>query len=186
MAPDRNALPREDPAGGNDPERLNPGLLPRAGGEEFSAGGGPLDLSAIRAPKVAPDDRPDDFTLEQLLEFTPKQKAEYQQIKLVRRLEDHIQIVRAERDGHKQDCRDRDARIESLRHELIEYRIDNVTLNTTRRGDRWKDAVVAIASLVGAGFISSYSRGDGGFAFGWSLLALSCLYQLGRSIANTP
>ena len=121
-----------------------------------------------------------------MVEFTATQRAAHWQHEAVRILEDALRVLRQERDASRADCQALQSRLDAKYQSLHDEQILNATLKVTRRGDRWKDAATAVASLLGAGLISSGTRGGAAFCFGWAFMGLAAIYQLLRSLWNTP
>jgi hypothetical protein len=145
-----------------------------------------IDLKAIKGPAVKPSTTPDALTVKQRLALTLKQRIEYEHLKLIERLEDHLEIVRRERDGHKNDCAQVAVKLEEKTTSFHAKEIEYEKLRVTRRGDRCKDAICAVMSVVGGGLISSFPKGTGWFAFGWAILSIAALMQLIRAGLNVP
>lgn len=106
-------------------------------------------------------------------------------MQLIARLEEHLDIVRAERDGQKIECVELRTKNETITRDFYEERVLHETLKVTRRGDRWKDTLAAVFALVGAGLISSGPSGTIRFALGWAMTVVVGAYQIIRSLANT-
>jgi hypothetical protein len=188
MVPGSEPLQLSDSGGDNDSKRVDAGLLSNQSSEKIGVVSSilPLDLSAIKGPAGEQSDQPDKFTIKQLLHFTPKERIEYEHIKLIERFEEDLRTVRRERDSHKSECTAHLGQIDLWREKHHIGELEHAVLKTTRKGGRWKDAGVAVASLVAGALISSFPRGNGWFAFGWALLGLSSVYQVARSGLNTP
>ena len=193
MASDRGSLPIQDSTGNYNPERVDSVVLSSGSSEAVDVTGQPdndaepaLDLASIKTTGVEPSETPDALTIKQLLGFTLKQRIEYEHIKLVERLDEHLQIVRSERDDHKNHCAAQIAKYDALVDRLHNEELEHVQLKTTRRGDRCKDAVFAVMSVLGGALISTFPKGSGWFAFGWSILGLAALLQMMRAAVNVP
>lgn len=155
------------------------------GGAGGVAGESDADLGAIRAPAVPPSNA-DNLTIKEQLALTAKERAEFEHMKSVERLEKLLDIVRKERDDHKGLCDTLRGRCDEWKDKYYGERIEYEKVKITRRGDRWKDAVTAGAALIGGGFISSFLDSPSLFSFGWFLLIGAVVSQLGRSYFDTP
>jgi len=130
--------------------------------------------SKIKRPDPSSIGGADDLSLDEQLDLTPTKRAEYQHLKLVERLERHLEIVRGEREEHKMEC---------VRLQKVERL--HIALTERYRGDRWRDAGVVIAMAVGAGVMETWSNSDTAIGIGWTLVGLAGLYQLARSTLGT-
>src|SRR5262245_7791061 len=123
MASDRDPLQFSDSTGHHDSERTDSGLLQENGVDGKPPPAAPLNIAAIKKPPNEPSDIADEFTTQQLLDLTPSQRVAYQHIQATDRYEEHIRIIRLERDGHKDDYKGALAKIDELKDSLHQEKV---------------------------------------------------------------